>query len=275
MVSTAEVSGSSESQLSVNATASASYVCRATNVVGENRTEVSEAREFVVQVEGSQPAASSTTEAAAVEQSSSDSSVMVQAQQSRPDDEDEASSATGSAAEDVPQGFCSPYTGSACRRFLGTGLVYYNISQDTSPVVLNEQLTQQLWDELISSLLEPCRSAAEVMICHYAFPQCDEDCIAVRELFCYNEWAMIEDNKQRGIFFKSRGHFRLPDCDLLPSYKDNGQCSHAHLTDFQEDEVTVNCIKGRGRFYQGSVNVTKSGIPCQRWDVQASSCGID
>lgn len=280
-VSTAEVSGTSESQLSVNATASASYVCRATNVVGENRTEVSEAREFVVQVEGSQPAASSTTEAAAVEQSSSDSSVMVQAQQSRPDDEDEASSATGSAAEDVPQGFCSPYTGSACRRFLGTGLVYYNISQDTSPVVLNEQLTQQLWDELISSLLEPCRSAAEVMICHYAFPQCEwrarlaiakplcrEDCIAVRELFCYNEWAMIEDNKQRGIFFKSRGHFRLPDCDLLPSYKDNGQCSHAHLTDFQEDEVTVNCIKGRGRFYQGSVNVTKSGIPCQRWDVQ-------
>ncbi|KAL3199309.1 hypothetical protein MRX96_013964 [Rhipicephalus microplus] len=195
--------------------------------------------------------------------------------------DDDAPSSTGSASEDVPRGFCSPYTGSACRRFLGTGLVYYNISQDASPVVLNEQLTQQLWDELISSLLEPCRSAAEVMICHYAFPQCEwrarlaiakplcrEDCVAVRELFCYNEWAMIEDNKQRGIFFKSRGHFRLPDCDLLPSYKDNGQCSHAHLTDFKEDEVTVNCIKGRGRFYQGNVNVTKSGIPCQRWDVQ-------
>ncbi|KAH9366562.1 hypothetical protein HPB48_020997 [Haemaphysalis longicornis] len=190
---------------------------------------------------------------------------MVQAEQSRPsgnDDDESGGTATGSSSsagnqEDVPQGFCSPYTGSSCRRFLGSGLVYYNISQDASPVVLNEQLTQQLWDELISSLLEPCRSAAEVMICHYAFPQCEwrarlaiakplcrEDCIAVRELFCYNEWAMIEDNKQRGIFFKSRGHFRLPDCDLLPSYKNNsGQCSHAHLTDFKDDEVTVgHCL---------------------------------
>ncbi|CAN7951708.1 unnamed protein product [Ixodes pacificus] len=75
---------------------------------------------------------------------------------------------------DVPQGFCSPYTGAVCRRFFnGSGLVYYNISVDSSPVMLNEQLTQQLWEELISSLQEPCRSAAEVMICHYAFPQCE------------------------------------------------------------------------------------------------------
>jgi receptor tyrosine kinase len=28
----------------------------------------------------------------------------------------------------------------------------------------------------------------------------------------------------------------------------------------------VDCIRGNGRFYQGYVNVTKSGLPCQRWD---------
>lgn len=31
-----------------------------------------------------------------------------------------------------------------------------------------------------------------------------------------------------------------------------------------------HCIRDRGRFYQGTVNVTKSGIPCQRWDSQVS-----
>jgi receptor tyrosine kinase len=29
-----------------------------------------------------------------------------------------------------------------------------------------------------------------------------------------------------------------------------------------------DCIKGRGRFYQGKVNVTKDGLACQRWDSQ-------
>ncbi|KAK8763764.1 hypothetical protein V5799_033625 [Amblyomma americanum] len=290
LVPSSEPSRTPEPQLSINVTASATYVCRAVNFVGENHTEVSDAREFVVQVDGIPPVPGATREGVESTSDPSASSAMVQAEQSRPssgdDDEDASGGTSGSSGpghEDVPQGFCSPYTGSVCRRFLGpSGLVYYNISQDASPVVLNEQLTQQLWEEFISSLLEPCRSAAEVMICHYAFPQCEwrarlaiakplcrEDCIAVRELFCYNEWAMIEDNKQRGIFFKSRGHFRLPDCEQLPSYKNNtGECSHAHLTDFKEDEVTVNCIKGRGRFYQGAVNVTKSGIPCQRWSVQ-------
>lgn len=29
-----------------------------------------------------------------------------------------------------------------------------------------------------------------------------------------------------------------------------------------------NCRNGYGRFYLGTMNVTKSGIPCQRWDSQ-------
>lgn len=28
----------------------------------------------------------------------------------------------------------------------------------------------------------------------------------------------------------------------------------------------VDCVRGNGRFYQGFVNVSKSGLPCQRWD---------
>lgn len=30
-----------------------------------------------------------------------------------------------------------------------------------------------------------------------------------------------------------------------------------------------DCRMGNGRFYMGNVNVTQSGIPCQKWDVQS------
>ncbi|XP_055933325.1 tyrosine-protein kinase transmembrane receptor Ror2-like isoform X1 [Argiope bruennichi] len=185
---------------------------------------------------------------------------------------------------EVTVGYCAPYTGQICRRYLnGSGHVYYNFTSENHPIPLNEQITAELWSELISSLLEPCRSAAEVVLCSYAFPKCEwmdgvarlkplcrEDCIAIKELFCYNEWALVEDNKQRGIFFKSRGHFRLPDCNTLPPLSKTGKetCSNAHLTDMREDEITTDCIRARGRFYQGTMNVTKTGIACQRWDVQ-------
>lgn len=74
----------------------------------------------------------------------------------------------------------------------------------------------------------------------YVFLRTREDCIAVQDLFCYNEWAMIEDNKQRGIYFKSRGHFRLPDCSTLPERGNSTfpMCAHAHLTDILDEEVT-------------------------------------
>lgn len=87
------------------------------------------------------------------------------------------------------------------------------------------------------------------LLCLYAFPHCHnktylplcyQDCIAVRELFCYKEWALIEVNKQRGISYKSKGHFSLPHCESLPHYSHNDKpvCSHAMLTELKQDEIT-------------------------------------
>lgn len=120
------------------------------------------------------------------------------------------------------------------------------------------------------------------LLCKYAFPDClmsnhtplplcYEDCVAVKQLFCYQDWALIEDNKSRGIYFKSRGHFELPDCEKLPKYGlENGTatCTYAGLTEIDRAEITYDCIRGRGRFYLGKVNVTKDGLACQRWDSQ-------
>jgi len=181
---------------------------------------------------------------------------------------------------DTSPGYCAPYSGKICKHYLvGAGYVWFNKSHDGG--WLNEQITSGLWEELVKGLKEPCLGPAKRLLCAYAFPQCSiqdehavglplcaEDCIAVKQLFCVNDWALIEHNKGRGIFLKSRGHFSLPNCDSLPSYKNAKKpvCSHAKLTEMPENEVTYDCVRGRGRYYQGYLNQTKSGLPCQKWD---------
>eukprot|EP00093_Oithona_nana_P009614 09614.XXX_342720_345642_1 [CDS] Oithona nana genome sequencing. len=182
--------------------------------------------------------------------------------------------------ESKSQGYCAPYNGQVCRKYLqGRGLVWFNISQDNSGGWLNEQITQNLWDELVKNLKEPCRSAAEALLCKYAFPDCtlkegvavglplcNEDCMALRTHYCFKDWALIEDNKRRGTFVQSRGHFRLPKCENLPKHDNSSKtCTKSSITQMRWDLATTNCIKGSGRFYQGHLNVTKSGLECQPW----------
>lgn len=175
------------------------------------------------------------------------------------------------------QGYCGIYHGSACKKHVeNTKLVWYNNTGGNE----NERIVSDLWNELIVTLEQPCRSAAEKLLCVFAFPDCHnngnkplplcyEDCVAVKELFCLKEWALVEDKKAHGIHLDSRGHFRLPNCSHFPNYsKDSATCSYAGLTEMKEDEITYDCVKGRGRFYQGKVNMSKTGTPCQRWDSQ-------
>ncbi|GLV43152.1 Neurospecific receptor kinase [Carabus blaptoides fortunei] len=182
------------------------------------------------------------------------------------------------------EGMCAPYGGKICKNYLNARQVWFQMSEKSTGGWLNEHITKGLWDEMISGLKEPCRSVAEKLLCMYAFPQCIiteegsvglplcyEDCIAVKEQLCYNDWAVIEHNKELGIYFKSRGHFQLPDCDMLPKFNPKNEtpsCSHARLTEMKTELITYDCIKGSGRFYQGTVNTTKTGLECQKWDSQ-------
>lgn len=93
----------------------------------------------------------------------------------------------------------------------------------------------------------------------YAFPECNifkplplcyEDCIAVRELFCYKEWAHVEDKKSNGIHFTSRKHFRLPVCETLPKHNTENKtasCTYAGLVELKQDEIT--CKLFLNQFY--------------------------
>lgn len=91
------------------------------------------------------------------------------------------------------------------------------------------------------------------LLCAYAFPSCVvkekgaiplplcyEECVAVREVFCYSDWALIESNKNRRVYIKSKGHFTLPNCDELPKYNNNQTptCSWTKIIEKKKDEVT-------------------------------------
>ncbi|EDW59974.2 tyrosine-protein kinase transmembrane receptor Ror2 [Drosophila virilis] len=180
------------------------------------------------------------------------------------------------------KGYCAPYNGKVCKQFI-SGPVWYSL-EDPTGGWHNEQITTALWEELIVDLTGLCREAAEKMLCAYAFPRCHvengrtikaplcfEDCQATHLQFCYNDWVLIEEKRERNMFLKSRAHFRLPNCTALPHYDASmrrSSCSYIGLAEIKESEVSYDCRNGNGRYYLGTMNVTKSGIPCQRWDTQ-------
>nr|XP_018913986.1 PREDICTED: tyrosine-protein kinase transmembrane receptor Ror2 isoform X1 [Bemisia tabaci] len=181
-----------------------------------------------------------------------------------------------------PEGICATYAGKICKNYLDPNVyVWFSNAGKSEGGQVNEDIVTGLWDELIVHLPVNCQHAAKKLLCLYAFPVCQqtgprrslplcyEDCIAVRDQFCYNDWALIEENKRKNIFLRSRKHFRLPVCENLPRFQSGtAVCSHAKLTEMKTSEITYDCVQGRGRFYQGYVNKTKDGLPCQHWDSQ-------
>ena len=238
----------SRSVLRVNASHTSNYTCYAINQMVEGRQSYDQ-KSFMVYVE-------------------------------HPEEEDESGSSQ--MRKDYSMGYCAPYNGKVCRKFLqGRGLVWFNVSSDDSGGWLNEQIAENLWHEVVAKLDEPCKSAAEALLCKYAFPDCvlrdgvsvglpicRQDCVALRNHFCFNAWAMIQENKRNGIFVDSRGHFRLPKCERLPKFRGEGKkktCTRSDVTAMKYDQTTKECVKERGRFYQGSMNATVTGLRCQTW----------
>lgn len=152
-------------------------------------------------------------------------------------------------------GYCAPYNGKICKSYIN-GQVWYPSTR--SGGWENEEITTGLFTELIEDLDDICTIPASKLLCAYAFPRCKnadgavhklplcyEDCIAVQKLFCYNDWVLVEQNKERGKFLKSRGHFRLPDCEELPRYNRSSKqptCSYIGVTEMNEAEKSCKFV---------------------------------
>ncbi|XP_077479181.1 muscle, skeletal receptor tyrosine-protein kinase [Stigmatopora argus] len=182
-------------------------------------------------------------------------------------------------------GFCGAYRGEACRAILRDGsLVFFNASVSEPEEATRDLGLQSRWTEELDGLAEPCGPALRSLLCHAFFPDCNptgsgpapkpvcrEHCLAVHELYCHKDWSMVEAS----AFVRPdpRAHntarWSLPKCETLPSLLSNPDaCTRVPFVDIKSEQMTTTCYKDRGRFYRGSVNVTSSGIPCQRWDQQ-------
>ncbi|KAG7477177.1 hypothetical protein MATL_G00091250 [Megalops atlanticus] len=177
-------------------------------------------------------------------------------------------------------GYCSTYRGQVCRGVLPRdALVFFNYSQP-DPEDAQEFLAQSAWAELdgVSSF---CKPAARALLCHSVFqecnpsgfgptpkPVCREHCLAVKNLYCHKEWLSMDDGSSRGMY-SSGIKVAFPDCMHLHSQQtDPSLCTAVPFVDMKKDDITTKCYNDRGRFYQGLVNVTSSGILCQKWSQQ-------
>lgn len=149
-------------------------------------------------------------------------------------------------------GYCAPYNGKICKAHISGVQVWYPSTR--SGGWENEEIATGLFNELISELEPLCEQPAQKLLCAYAFPKCKivsekviklplcyEDCIAAEKLYCYNDWVLVEQNNQRGKYLKSRGHFRLPECEDLPRYNRSSKvptCSYVGLTEMNQAEIS-------------------------------------
>uniref|UniRef100_A0A3Q3J6G5 receptor protein-tyrosine kinase n=1 Tax=Monopterus albus TaxID=43700 RepID=A0A3Q3J6G5_MONAL len=176
-------------------------------------------------------------------------------------------------------GYCSAYRGDVCRAILpDDSLVFFNSSL-SDPEDMQEYLVQSWWPEL-EGLNVLCSPAVRSLLCHSSFPNCNpsgfgpapkpvcrEHCLTVKDLYCHKDWLVLEGSSsgQPGLFSSVTGSHSsrslLPNCQALPSlHTDPDVCTHVPFV--------AACYNDRGRFYQGSLNVTRSGIPCQLWSQQ-------
>lgn len=115
-----------------------------------------------------------------------------------------------------------------------------------------------LWKTKVIKFSKSNRFSFQKLLCAYAFPKCTikdgrpkmlplcyEDCVATHQQFCYNDWVLLEEKRDRGMPLKTRGHFRLPDCKSLPRYNSSGEtptCSWVGLTEINQEDITCKFV---------------------------------
>nr|XP_014127933.1 muscle, skeletal receptor tyrosine-protein kinase isoform X2 [Zonotrichia albicollis] len=149
-------------------------------------------------------------------------------------------------------GYCSTYRGEVCSAILAkNALVFFNSSY-ADPEETQELLVHTAWTELkmVSSF---CQPAAESLLCNYIFqecnpsgagpapkPVCRENCLAVKDLYCFKEWLSMEENSQKGIYKPGLMLLTLPECNRLPSLHENpSSCTHIPFFDFKKENITT------------------------------------
>uniref|UniRef100_A0A452UP96 Receptor tyrosine kinase like orphan receptor 2 n=1 Tax=Ursus maritimus TaxID=29073 RepID=A0A452UP96_URSMA len=172
-------------------------------------------------------------------------------------------------------GFCQPYRGIACARFIGNRTIYVDSLQMQGEIE-NRITAAFTMIGTSTHLSDQCSQFAIPSFCHFVFPLCDARSRAPkpREL-CRDECEVLESDLCRQEYTIARKVVLLSlsggvgeGCSVPPSPLEEGCCpfpfgllTHLSLADHQ-------CYNGSGTDYRGTASTTKSGHQCQPWALQ-------
>ncbi|XP_076020463.1 tyrosine-protein kinase transmembrane receptor ROR2 [Genypterus blacodes] len=178
------------------------------------------------------------------------------------------------------KGFCQPYRGIACARFIGNQSIYVESLQMQGE---SENRITAAFTMIGTSthLSDQCSKFAIPSFCYYVFPLCDEGSRAPRRRqLCRDECEALENDLCHAEYTIARSNpmilmqLELPNCHLLPrpGSSEAASCMRIGVPAERLGSYSPSdhiCYMESGGDYKGTVSITRSGHHCQPWSAQS------